>query len=96
MPWTREGSAEYDKWSPDGFVGNWNTPTLVVQGGKDYRVCEGEGIATFTALQRRGVESRLLFFPDEGHWVLKPKNSLLWYQTVFSWLEKWLLHDTNK
>ncbi len=71
-------------------MANWKTPTLVVQGGKDYRVCEGEGIATFSALQRRGIPSRLLFFPDEGHWVLKPKNSALWYQTVLAWLSKWL------
>ncbi|CAM9240815.1 unnamed protein product [Ectocarpus fasciculatus] len=90
LPWTEEGSAEYRKWSPDEFVSEWSTPTLVVQGGKDYRVCEGEGISTFTALQRKGVPSRLLFFEDEGHWVLKPQNSEMWYRTLFQWLEQWL------
>lgn len=74
-------------------MGNWKTPCLVIQGGKDFRCCEGEGVATFTALQRRGIESRLLFFPDEGHWVLKVKNSELWYNTVIGWMGKWLKDD---
>jgi dipeptidyl aminopeptidase/acylaminoacyl peptidase len=90
LPWTTEGAIEYQKWSPEEFVSEWKTPTLVVQGGKDYRVCEGEGISTFTALQRKGIESKLLFFPDEGHWVLKPHNSEMWYRTIFEWLEKHL------
>jgi dipeptidyl aminopeptidase/acylaminoacyl peptidase len=88
LPWERPD--EYDKWSPDGFVSQWRTPTLVIHGGQDFRVCETEGIATFTALQRRGVPSQLLYFPDENHWVLKPLNSLKWHSTVFSWLHRWL------
>ena len=71
-------------------MSQWKTPTLVVQGGKDYRVCETEGIATFTALQHKGVPSQMLFFPDENHWVLKPKNSLKWHETVAAWLRRWL------
>lgn len=93
LPWTPAGAAEYSKWSPDEHVSAWKTPTLVVQGGRDYRVCEGEGISTFTALQRRGIPSRLLYFEDEGHWVLKPHNSEMWYRTVFEWLHKWLRND---
>jgi dipeptidyl aminopeptidase/acylaminoacyl peptidase len=58
----------YEKWSPSAFVRNWKTPTLVIHGGQDYRIPETEGIATFTALQRQGVPSRFLFFPDEPHW----------------------------
>jgi dipeptidyl aminopeptidase/acylaminoacyl peptidase len=63
---------------------------LVVQGEQDFRIPDTQGIATFTALQRRGIESRLLYFPDENHWVLKPLNSLQWYQTVIGWLDQHL------
>jgi dipeptidyl aminopeptidase/acylaminoacyl peptidase len=83
-------SSSYDKFSPDQFVHRWSTPCLVIQGGKDYRVVESEALATFTALQRRGVASRLLYFPDENHWCLKPANSVLWHDTVLDWLERWL------
>jgi len=76
----------YQKWSPSNYVANWKTPTLVIHGGKDYRVPQGEGFATFTALQRQGIPSRLLFFPDENHWVLKPANSLRWYKEVLEWI----------
>ena len=77
-------------WSPDSYISNWKTPVLVIQGGKDFRVSETEGISTFTALQRKGIESKFLYFPDENHWVLKPMNSVLWHETVFSWLKKHL------
>jgi dipeptidyl aminopeptidase/acylaminoacyl peptidase len=63
---------------------------LVIHGGRDYRVPDSEGISTFTALQRRGIESKLLYFPDENHWVLKPANSVLWYATVLGWLDQHL------
>jgi dipeptidyl aminopeptidase/acylaminoacyl peptidase len=76
----------YEKWSPSNYVANFKTPTLVVHSELDYRVPVGEGLALFTALQRRGVPSKLLVFPDEGHWVLKPQNSKLWYETVTDWL----------
>ncbi len=63
---------------------------LVVHGGRDFRVVETEGLATFTALQRLGIPSKLLYFPDENHWVLKPQNSIQWHETVLGWLDEWL------
>lgn len=87
-PW--QNPQLYDRWSPDGFVHQWRTPTLVTHGGRDFRVCETEAIATFTALQRQGVQSQLLLFPDENHWIRKPANSLQWYAAVFAWLNQHL------
>lgn len=80
----------YTKWSPHRFAKNFATPTLVTHGELDFRVPIGEGLQLFTTLQRRGVPSRLLYFPDEGHWVLKPQNSKLWFQTVGDWFDQWL------
>ncbi|HEX8846270.1 MAG TPA: S9 family peptidase [Pyrinomonadaceae bacterium] len=87
-PWTNP--AMYEKWSPHMFVKNFKTPMLVIHGQLDYRVPDTEGLQLFTALQRMGVESKLLYFPDEGHWVLKPQNSEFWYKTVLGWFEKYL------
>jgi acylaminoacyl-peptidase len=87
VPWDKKAKKLYDQWNPREFVENWKTPTLVIHGGKDYRLTESEGIATFTALQRLGVKSRFLYFPDENHWVLKQANLLFWYQQIFKWLE---------
>jgi len=87
-PWTNK--AMYERWSPHNFVANFKTPNLVIHGELDYRVPIGEGLQLFTAVQRRGVDSKLLIFPDEGHWVLKPQNSQLWHQTVLGWLDKYL------
>ena len=86
-PW--ESPAGYAKHNPVDFVKNWKTPTLVVHGGQDFRVVETGGMATFTALQRKGVPSRFLYFPDENHWVLKPHNSIQWHDTVLDWLDRW-------
>ena len=86
-PW--DDPAGYGKHNPIEHVGTWKTPMLVVHGGRDYRVVYAEGVATFTALQRRGIPSRFLFFPDENHWVLKPANSILWHDTVLAWLGQW-------
>jgi dipeptidyl aminopeptidase/acylaminoacyl peptidase len=86
-PW--ENPASFAKHNPSDHVNKWKTPMLVIHGGKDYRVVETEGIATFTALQRRGIPSKMLYFPDENHWVLKPQNSVLWHDTVLGWLERW-------
>jgi dipeptidyl aminopeptidase/acylaminoacyl peptidase len=80
----------YEKFSPNRFAQNFKTPTLVTHGELDYRVPINQGLELFTALKRQGVESRLLYFPDEGHWILKLKNSRLYYQTVFEWLDKYL------
>ena len=86
---------EYEKWSPDIFAAQMKTPTLVVHGGKDYRVPETEGIATFNTLQRLGVPSKFLYFPDEGHWTVAPANSVLWHDTVEDWLWKYIGEDDN-
>ena len=88
LPW--EPGTTHEKWSPALFVSNWKTPTLVVHGARDFRLPETEGFSVFTALQRRGIPSKLLYFPDENHWVLKAKNSILWHDTVIGWLDEWL------
>ena len=80
----------YEKWNPVNYVDRWQTPMLVVTGEKDYRVPYTQGLQSFTALQERDIPSKLLVFPDENHWVLKPKNSLQWHDTVFAWLDRWL------
>lgn len=77
-----------EKFNPVNHIANWRVPMLVVQGEKDYRVPVDQGLSTFTALQRKGIESRLLYFPDENHWVLKPQNSILWHDTVNAWLKQ--------
>jgi dipeptidyl aminopeptidase/acylaminoacyl peptidase len=80
----------YEKWNPVRFVDRWRTPMLVIHGSLDYRIPVTQGLGAFTALQRRGIPSELLSFPEENHWVLKPADSLLWHQTVLSWLARWL------
>src|SRR5216684_992993 len=90
-PWNNPES--YRKWSPGTYAGEfakYKTPTLVIHGERDFRVPYTEGLQFFTALQRQGVPSKLLLFPDEGHWVLKPLNSELWYKTVLGWLANYL------
>ncbi len=79
----------YEKWSPSRSAANFKTPTLVIHGELDYRVPVGQGMQLFTALQAQKVPSKLLLFPDEGHWVLKPQNSLLWYQSFLDWVGEW-------
>ncbi|PWF49093.1 S9 family peptidase [Massilia glaciei] len=85
-----EKPAAYEKHNPVLFVKNWKTPMLVIQGDLDFRIPTAQALGTFTALQRQGVESKLLMFPDENHWVLKPANSLLWHHTVKGWLDSHL------
>jgi dipeptidyl aminopeptidase/acylaminoacyl peptidase len=92
-PWTNR--AMYERWSPHNFVSNFKTPILIIHGELDYRVPIGEGLQLFTAVQRMGVDSKLLIFPDEGHWVLKPQNSQLWHHTVIDWLDKYLSPDRS-
>jgi dipeptidyl aminopeptidase/acylaminoacyl peptidase len=87
-PWEKPGN--YERFSPESMVEHWKTPMLVVHGARDFRLPETEGFAAFTALQRRGIPSKLLYFPDENHWVLKPRNSVLWHETVIGWLDQWL------
>jgi dipeptidyl aminopeptidase/acylaminoacyl peptidase len=90
-PW--ENPEGFTRHNPVDLVKNWRTPTLVIHGGKDYRVVETGGFATFTALQRMGIPSKFLHFPDENHWILKPANSILWHDTVLDWLDRWLKRD---
>jgi len=85
-----ENPQGHEKFNPANFVSKWRTPMLVIHSEQDFRVPLEQGIATFTALQRRGIESRFLTFPDENHWVLKPANSLQWHKTVFDWLASYL------
>jgi len=87
-PWTNRGL--YRKWSPHLFAQNFKTPTLVIHSQRDYRLDVSEGFQLFTTLQRLKVPSKMLYFPDEGHWVLKPQNSRLWYQTVNGWVDQYL------
>ncbi|CAF3014239.1 unnamed protein product [Rotaria sp. Silwood2] len=79
----------YELHNPVKHVANWTVPMLVIVGARDYRVPETQGIGAFTALQRRGIESRLLYFPSENHWVLNPLHSIAWYEQVLGWMRKW-------
>ncbi len=87
MPW--DDPEIYAKWSPSYFAKNFKTPTLVIHGEQDFRVPFGQGLQLFTALQIQKVPSKLLVYPDEGHWVQKPQNTLLWYQTFIDWVTEW-------
>ncbi len=86
-PWTNPEA--YAKWSPSNYVKNFKTPTLVIHGQLDYRLDVSQGFALYTTLQRLGIPSEMLYFPDEGHWVLKPQNSQLWNKTVGDWVNRW-------
>jgi dipeptidyl aminopeptidase/acylaminoacyl peptidase len=86
-PWTNPGT--YKKWSPNLSATKFKTPTLVVHGQLDYRLDVSEGFQLFTTLQFLKVPSKMLYFPDEGHCVLKPQNSRLWYKTVNDWVDQW-------
>ncbi|MFN3932269.1 MAG: prolyl oligopeptidase family serine peptidase [Brevundimonas sp.] len=87
-PW--ENPRGYQEFNPANHVQNWRDPMLVIQGDLDFRIPTAQSLSTFTALQRRGIESRLVVFPDENHWVLKPANSAQWHTEVFGWLDKQL------
>ncbi len=87
MPW--DNPEIYDKWSPSHYAKEFQTPTLVIHGELDFRIPYTQGLELFTTLQMRKVPSQLLIFPDEGHWVLKPQNSELWYKTFLDWVGNW-------
>ena len=80
----------HERFNPVHHVNKWKTPMLVIQGDLDFRIPTAQGLSTFTALQRKGIESKFLMFPDENHWVLKPANSVLWHHTVIDWLDHYL------
>ena len=84
-----DNPAGYEAFNPVLHVGKWNRPMLVLHGDRDYRVPLEQGLGTFTALQRRGIESRLVTFPDENHWILKPRNSVQWHDEVMGWMDRW-------
>ena len=89
FPW--ENPEQYDKFSPSNYAKNFKTPTLVTHGELDYRVPIGQGQQLFTALQQLKVPSKMVQFPDEGHWILKPQNSQFWYTTVLDWLARYVI-----
>jgi dipeptidyl aminopeptidase/acylaminoacyl peptidase len=84
-----DNPAGHERFNPFNHVGAWSKPMLVIQGGRDYRIPLDQALGTFTALQRRGVPSKFLYFPDENHWVLKPQNSVQWYGEVLGWMDRW-------
>jgi dipeptidyl aminopeptidase/acylaminoacyl peptidase len=79
-----------EKYSPSNFVDKWNTPILIIQGGKDYRVGIEQGLQAFQAAQLKGIKSKLLYFPEENHWVLTAQNALVWQREFFKWLDETL------
>jgi dipeptidyl aminopeptidase/acylaminoacyl peptidase len=89
-PWGPTKKSQYRRFSPSNHVKGWKTPTLVIHGQHDYRVPVTQGMQLFTTLQRRGVKSRFLYFPDENHFIEKPQNRFLWWKTVHGWLAKYL------
>ena len=91
--WDKENTAAqktFSKFNPIEYVANWKTPILIIQGGKDFRVSTEQGLQAFQAAQLRGIKSKLLYFPDENHWVLKPQNALVWQREFFKWLKETL------
>lgn len=80
----------YTEFNPINFVNQWDSPILIIQGGKDYRVPEEQAFQAFTAAQTKGIKSKFLYFPDENHWILQPQNALFWQRTFFEWLEETL------
>lgn len=90
----REGA--YDRFNPARLVPNWRTPMLVTHGGRDFRVPETQGLATYAELQRRGIPSGYLYFPDEGHWIQKPQNLVQWQDIVEAWLDRWTAAEPDR
>ncbi|MDP4272741.1 MAG: S9 family peptidase [Bacteroidota bacterium] len=89
-PYWKSPKPKSYEFSPHKFVQNWDTPIMIITGGNDFRIPYTENLQAFDAAQLRGIPSKLLFFPDESHWVMKPQNSILWQREFFGWLDKWL------
>src|ERR671930_1980596 len=87
-PW--DGLEAIDRFNPARFAKGFNTPMLVLHGERDYRVPVSQGLECYDVLKAKGVPARLVYFPDENHWILKPRNSILWYREVHAWLERFL------
>ena len=89
-PWERPEPRSYTQFSPHLFVDRWDTPIMLVTGANDFRIPYSESLQAFNAAQMMGIPSKLLYFPDESHWVTKPQNSILWQREFFGWLDQWL------
>ncbi|GAA4348834.1 S9 family peptidase [Hymenobacter saemangeumensis] len=89
-PWKMPLHKSYTDFNPQQFAKNWDTPILVIHGGKDFRVPEGQGMEAFGTAQLKGIPSRFLYFPNEGHWILKPQNAIVWQRVFFDWLGRTL------
>ena len=89
--WDNPMPKSYELSSPHKYVQNWDTPIMVIHGGKDFRVPENQGMEAFQAAQIKGIPSKFVYFPNEGHWVLSPQNGLVWHDQFFSWLDQWLM-----
>ena len=85
--------SKYQKFSPHRFVQEWTTPLLVIHGQKDFRVPVTQGMEAFTAAQVQDVPSRFLYFPEEGHWIMRPQNGVLWHRIFFDWLNRYCKND---
>lgn len=88
--WDEKFSKSYNEFNPISKVNNWDTPILIIQGGKDYRVPIGQGLEAFQAAQLKGLRSKLLYFPEENHWILSAQNGIIWQREFFSWLDEFL------
>ncbi len=88
--WSKPAPASYSKYDPSSLVDKWNTPIMIIQGGIDYRVPIGQGLAAFQAAQLKGIKSKLLYYPDENHWILDAQNAVVWQREFFDWLEETL------
>jgi len=88
--WGKSESKGYTEFNPIENVAKWNTPILIIQGGRDYRVPIGQGLEAFTAAQVQGIKSKLLYFPDENHWILSAQNGIIWQTEFFKWLKETL------
>ncbi len=86
----------YQDFNPQQFARNWDAPLLVIHGGRDFRVPEGQGMEAFGTAQLRGIPSRFLYFPSEGHWISKPQNAVLWNRVFFEWLGRTLRPGTGQ
>lgn len=88
--WKEENSRTYSQYDPKTYLKNWNTPIMILQGGKDFRVPESQGMEAFNAAQMLDIPSRFVYFPEENHWILSPQNGLVWHREFFEWLNQWL------
>ncbi|MCK5824743.1 MAG: S9 family peptidase [Ichthyobacteriaceae bacterium] len=88
--WEGKNQKSYNEFNPINHIDKWNTPIMVIHGGKDYRVPLNQGMEAFQAAQLKNIPSKFLYFPNEGHWVLNPQNGIIWHTEYFKWLDKWL------